>query len=127
MKITTLLGSANKKGNTATALGWVEAELASLGHEVERVTLNNKSISLVTNYHQPGHTSLMNGKRVALLVTGGDAFEQNAEGMFTAFERFSDFLLAKKQGGLYLGNGCAATLPHSRMWKRTRRWHILLK
>jgi hypothetical protein len=46
----------------------------------------------------------MNGKRVALLVTGGDAFEQNAEGMFTAFERFSDFLLAKKQGGLYLGN-----------------------
>jgi multimeric flavodoxin WrbA len=131
MKITTLLGSANKKGNTATALGWVEAELASLGHEVERVTLNNKSIhgclgcakcrenpddidcvqnddaqdimermilsdgvlfaspiyfwgftaqtkllidrcfSLVTNYRQPGHTSLMNGKRVALLVTGG--------------------------------------------------------
>jgi len=164
MKVTTLLGSANKKGNTATALGWVEAELASMGHEVERITLNNKSIhgclgcakcrenpddidciqnddaqdimermilsdgvlfaspiyfwgftaqtkllidrcfSLVTNYRQPGHTSLMSGKRVALLVTGGDAFEQNAEGMFTAFERFSDFLLAKKQGGLYLGN-----------------------
>ncbi len=166
MKITTLLGSARKKGNTGTVLGWVEAELESLGHEVERIALNNKSIhgclgcakcrenpdeiacvqkddaldimermilsdgvlfaspiyfwgfpaqtkvlidrcfSLVTNYHKPGHTSLMNGKRVALLVTGADAFEQNAEGMFTAFERFADFLLAKKQGGLYLA-GCS--------------------
>ena len=44
MQITTLLGSARKKGNTATVLGWVEEELKSLGHEVERIYLNNKSI-----------------------------------------------------------------------------------
>ena len=163
MQITTLLGSAKKKGNTATVLGWVEKELQSLGHDVERIYLNNKSIggclgcakcrenpdeiacvqkddtidimeqmissevvlfaspvyfwgfssqikalidrgySLVTNYHKPGHTSLMKGKRIGLLVTGADAYEENAEGLFTAFDRIVDFLLAKKSGELYVG------------------------
>ena len=163
MQITTLLGSAKKKGNTATVLGWLEEELESLGHDVERIYLNNKSIrgclgcakcrenpdeiacvqkddaidimgqmissdvvlfaspiyfwgfsaqikalidrgySLVTNYHKPGHTSLMKGKRIGLLVTGADPYEQNAEGMFTAFDRIVDFLLARKSGELYVG------------------------
>ena len=163
MQITTLLGSAKKKGNTATVLGWVEEELKSRGHDVERIYLNNKSIrgclgcakcrenpdeiacvqnddakdimqqmissevvlfaspiyfwgfssqikalidrgySLVTNYHKPGHTSLMEGKRIGLLVTGGGAYEDNAEGMFTAFDRIVDFLLASKTGELYVG------------------------
>ena len=44
MQITTLLGSAKKKGNTANVLGWVEEELKSLGHSVERIYLNNKSV-----------------------------------------------------------------------------------
>ena len=163
MQITTLLGSAKKKGNTATVLRWVEEELKSLGHDVERIYLNNKSIrgclgcakcrenpneiacvqnddaidimeqmisskvvlfaspiyfwgfssqikalidrgySLVTNYHKPGHTSLMEGKRLGLLVTGADAYEDNAEGIFTAFDRIVDFLLARKSGELYVG------------------------
>lgn len=163
MQITTLLGSAKKKGNTATVLGWVEEELQSLGHDVERIYLNNKSIrgclgcakcrenpneiacvqnddaveimeqmissevvlfaspiyfwgfsaqikalidrgySLVTNYHKPGHTSLMEGKRIGLLVTGAGSYEENAEGMFTAFDRIVDFLLARKSGELYVG------------------------
>ena len=172
MQATTLLGSAKKKGNTATVLGWVEEELKSLGHDVERIYLNNKSIrgclgcakcrenpneiacvqkddaiaimgqmissdvvlfatpiyfwgfsaqikalidrgySLVTNYHKPGHTSLMRGKRIGLLVTGADAYEDNAEGMFTAFDRIVGFLLARKSGELYVG-GCSvpADLP----------------
>lgn len=163
MQITTLLGSAKKEGNTATVLGWVEEELESLDHNVERIYLNNKSIrgclgcakcrenpeeiacvqkddaidilgrmissdvvlfsspiyfwgfsaqikalidrgySLVTNYHKPGHTSLMEGKRIGLLVTGVGSYEQNAEGLFTAFDRNVDFLLARKSGELYVG------------------------
>ena len=163
MQVTTLLGSAKKKGNTATVLGWVEEKLKSLGHDVERLYLNNKSIrgclgcakcrenpdeiacvqkddaidimgqmissdavlfaspiyfwgfssqikalidrgySLVTNYHKPGHTSLMEGKRIGLLVTGADAYEDNAEGMFTAFDRIVDYYLARKSGELYVG------------------------
>ena len=166
MRITTLLGSAKKKGNTATVLGWVEEDLKLRGHAVERIYLNNKSIggclgcakcrenpaeiacvqkddaigileqmissevvlfaspiyfwgfsaqikalidrsySLVTNYHKPGHTSLMEGKRIGLLVTGADAYEDNAEGMFTAFDRIVEFLLARKSGELYVG-GCS--------------------
>ena len=164
MQITTLLGSAKKKGNTATVLGWVEEEIKAMGHDVERIYLNNKSIggclgcakcrenpdeiacvqkddaidimeqmissdgvlfaspiyfwgftaqikalidrgyALVTNYHKPGHTSLMEGKRIGLLVTGADAYEDNAEGMFTAFDRIADFLLARKSGELYVGD-----------------------
>ena len=163
MQVTTLLGSAKKKGNTATVLGWLEEELESLGHDVERIYLNNKSIkgclgcakcrenpdeiacvqkddaidimgqmissdvvlfaspiyfwgfsaqikalidrgySLVTNYHKPGHTSLMKEKRIGLLVTGADSYEKNAEGMFAAFDRIVDFLLARKSGELYVG------------------------
>ena len=168
MQVTTLLGSARKKGNTATVLSWVEEELRSLGHEVEQIYLNKKTIggclgcakcrenpdeiacvqkddaidileqmiqsdvtlfaspiyfwgfsaqikalidrgyALVTNYHKPGHTSLMQGKRIGLLVTGADAYDDNAEGMFTAFDRIVDFLLAKKSWELYQG-GC--TVP----------------
>ncbi len=163
MQITTLLGSAKKKGNTATVLDWVEEELESRGHDVQRIYLNNKSIggclgcakcrenpaaiacvqkddaidiletmiasdvvlfaspiyfwgftsqikalidrgyALVTNYHKPGHTSLMKGKRIGLLVTGADPYEENAEGLFTAFDRIADFLLAVKSGALYVG------------------------
>ena len=165
MKVTTLLGSANKKGNTATVLSWVEEEIKSLGHDVERIYLNDKMIkgclgcnkckdspdeiacvqkddaigimenmvssdvvlyaspiyfwgfsaqlkalidrcySLVTDYHTPDHTSLMRGKRIGLLVTGGGPSENNTEGLFTAFNRISDFLLTKKSGELYIG-GC---------------------
>lgn len=174
MQIVTLLGSARKKGNTATVLNWVEAELAALGHSVERVYLNGKTIggclgcgkckenadeiacvqkddasdifarmiasdavlftspvyfwgfasqikrlidrgyALVTNYHQPGHTSLMENKRIGLLVTGADAYANNAEGLFTAFDRIADFLKAPKGGELYVG-GCSgpAELPET--------------
>jgi multimeric flavodoxin WrbA len=174
MQITTILGSAKKKGNTATVLGWVEEELQSLGHAVERIYLNNKTIggclgcakcrekpdeiacvqkddaadimqkmivseavlfaspiyfwgftaqfkalidrgyALVTNYHKPGHTSLMQDKRLGLLVTGADAYEDNAEGMFTAFDRVVDFLLAQKTGELYVGEcSLPAELPET--------------
>jgi len=166
MKVTTLMGSAKKKGNTATVLSWVEEEIRSMGHDVERIYLNNKTIggcmgcakcrdypdeiacvqkddaigimenmvssdvvlyaspvyfwgfssqmkalidrcySLVTNYHKPGHSSLMRGRRIGLLVTGADSYEDNAEGMFTAFNRIVDFLLAEKFGELYVG-GCS--------------------
>ena len=174
MHITTLLGSARKKGHTATVLGWVEAELETLGHSVERIYLNSKTIggclgcgkckeksdqigcvqkddaidvlgkmiasdavvyaspvyfwgftaqikrlidrsyALVTNYHQPGHTSLMKDKPLGLLVTGADAYENNAEGLFDAFDRIADFLLAPTAGTLYAG-GCSvpADLPAS--------------
>ena len=164
MKVVTLLGSAKKKGNTATALGWVENELRSLGHDVESIYLNAKTIngclgcakckekpnergciqnddaaailekiiaadltifttplyfwgvtsqlksiidrswSLVTNYNQPNHKSLIEGKRQALLVTGGGGYDNNAEPVFIAFEKLIKFYRGIKIGELFLGS-----------------------
>ena len=67
--------------------------------------LVDRCYSLVTGYHTPDHTSLMRRKRIGLLVTGGGPSENNTEGLFTAFNRIADFLLAKKSGELYIG-GC---------------------
>lgn len=69
---------------------------------------------MVTNYHQPGHTSLVENKRIGLLITGADAYENNAEGLCVAFDRIADFLKASKKGELYVG-GCSlpAKLPES--------------
>ncbi|MCB9481613.1 MAG: flavodoxin family protein [Desulfobacteraceae bacterium] len=164
MKVLTLQGSPKKKGNTATALNWVEEELRSLGHTVEQVYLNSRNIngclgcakckekpgevgciqkddaleilekivdadltifasplyfwgvtsqlkaiidrswSLVTNYHTPEHSSLIENKRQALLLTGGGEFENNAEPTFTAFDRLVKFYKGKKAGELFLGS-----------------------
>ena len=77
------------------------------GFSAQLKLLIDRAYSLVTNYHKPGHTSLMKGKRIGLLVTGADEFEDNAEGVFTAFNRFSEFLLTEKSGELYVG-GCSS-------------------
>ncbi len=45
MKITTILGSPRKNGNTAKVLEWVEEELRSLGHEVDRIDLIDLQIA----------------------------------------------------------------------------------
>jgi multimeric flavodoxin WrbA len=76
------------------------------GFSAQIKALIDRTYSLVTNYHKPGHTSLMKGKRIGLLVTGADDFEDNAEGIFTAFDRFSEYLLTEKSGELYVG-GCS--------------------
>ncbi len=173
MRILTLLGSAKKKGNTATALTMAEKELEAQGHEVERIYLNSKDIhgclgcnkcrefpdeiacvqdddanailekmiasdavlftspiyfwgftaqikalidrsyALVTQYHQPDHTSLMKGKRIGLLTTGGGLFENNAEGTFTAFDRLAKFYIAESTAELHIGKcGVPSELPH---------------
>lgn len=163
MKIVTLAGSARTKGNTATVLGWIEDELTSMGHEVERVNLAKKEIkgclgcakckenpneiacvqkddaeevlqkmigadvtvfsspayfwgftaqvkalmdrswSLVTNYHQPDHASLIEGKRLGLLVTGGGMYDNNVEPLFTAFTRLLKFYKSENAGELFIG------------------------
>jgi multimeric flavodoxin WrbA len=77
------------------------------GFSAQIKVLIDRGYSLVTNYHKPGHTSLMEGKRIGLLVTGGGAYKENAEGMFTAFDRMVGFFLARKSGELYVGE-CSA-------------------
>jgi FMN-dependent NADH-azoreductase len=66
----------------------------------------DRCYSLVVNYHKPGHVSLVEGQRQALLVTGGGAYQDNAEGAFAAFDRFVAFCKARKAGELYVA-GCS--------------------
>ena len=75
------------------------------GFPAQIKALIDRGYSLVTNYHKPGWTSLLKGKRIGLLVTGEVSYEKNAEGMFTAFDRVVDYYLARKSGELYVG-GC---------------------
>lgn len=65
--------------------------------------LVDRCYSLVTQYHQPDQTSLLKGKTIGLIATGGSGYEENAEGMFFAFHKFAGFLLAGKNEKLFIG------------------------
>ena len=44
MKVTTILGSPRKKGNTATVLGWFEEEAQGQGHDIYRIDIAQSDI-----------------------------------------------------------------------------------
>lgn len=63
----------------------------------------DRTYCLYTNYHQPGHASLLEGQRQALLVTGGGPYDNNAEAAFTAFGRIQNPHKSIHAGELFLG------------------------
>jgi multimeric flavodoxin WrbA len=65
--------------------------------------LIDRSYSLVANYHQPDHFSLLEGQRHGLLMTGGGPFENNVEPVFTAFDRIRRYYKVENGGELYVG------------------------
>ena len=52
------------------------------GVSAQLKTVIDRTYSLYVDYHQPGHTSLVDGQRQALLVTGAGPYENNAEAAF---------------------------------------------
>ena len=64
----------------------------------------DRTYSFYTNYHKPGHASLVEGQRQALLVTGGGPWDNNAEAAFTAFSRIQNPHKAINAGELFIGN-----------------------
>ena len=66
-------------------------------------TFIDRTYSLYVDYHKPTHRSLVEGQRQALLVTGGGAYENNAEPVFIAFDRLQKPHKAVKAGELFLG------------------------
>ncbi|MCP3872561.1 MAG: flavodoxin family protein [Desulfobacteraceae bacterium] len=64
----------------------------------------DRTYSLYINYHQPGHASLVDGQKQALLVTGAGPYEDNAEGVFTAFRRMQKPHKAINVGELFIGS-----------------------
>ena len=65
--------------------------------------LIDRTFSLYTNYHMPDHASLIQGKRQALIVTGGGPYDNNAEASFTAFGRLQGPHMTINAGELYVG------------------------
>ncbi|MCG8564517.1 MAG: flavodoxin family protein [Desulfobacterales bacterium] len=68
----------------------------------------DRTYSLYTRYHEPNHSSLLEGQRQALLITGGGPWENNAQEAFTAFERIQKPHKAVNAGHLYVGK---CTIP----------------
>ena len=66
-------------------------------------TLVDRTNSLYINYHLPDHSSLVEGQKRALLVTGGGPYEDNAEPVFIAFDRLQGPHKTVKAGELYIG------------------------
>lgn len=67
-------------------------------------TLLDRTYSLYVNLHQPDHSSLVEGQRQALLVTGGGTYEDNADLVFTAFDRLRRAHLSVNVGELFIGS-----------------------
>jgi multimeric flavodoxin WrbA len=74
------------------------------GVSAQLKSLIDRTYSFYVNYHQPGHASLVDGQRQALLVTGGGTYENNAEAAFTAFRRIQNPHKAINAGELFIGS-----------------------
>ena len=68
-------------------------------------TIIDRTYSLYVEFHQPGHASLVDGQKQALVLTGGGQYENNAEAAFTAFKRLQNPHKAVSPGQLFIG-GC---------------------
>lgn len=76
------------------------------GFSAQLKTVIDRTYSLYVNYHQPGHGTLLDGKRQALVLTGGGPYEDNAEATVTAYRRLQKPHLTVNKGELYIG-GCS--------------------
>jgi multimeric flavodoxin WrbA len=74
------------------------------GVSAQLKTVIDRTYSLYVDYHQPGHASLVDGQRQALLVTGAGPYENNAEAAFTAFGRLQGPHKAVNAGELFIGS-----------------------
>ncbi|WP_300456735.1 flavodoxin family protein [Desulfobacula sp.] len=74
------------------------------GYTAQIKAVVDRTYSLYTNYHQPDHVSLVAGQRQALLSTGAGPYENNAEGLFTAFRRMQEPHKTVNAGELYIGS-----------------------
>jgi multimeric flavodoxin WrbA len=74
------------------------------GVSAQLKTVIDRTYSLYVDYHQPGHASLVDGQRQALLVTGAGPYENNAEAAFTAFGRIQSPHKAVNAGELFIGS-----------------------
>ena len=64
--------------------------------------LIDRHCCVVTGFGTPSWQSLLDAKRVALVVTCGDAIENNCDLMLQAFERFAAYLKSHHLGAMVI-------------------------
>ena len=89
---------------TETQLMIFASPLYFWGVSAQLKTVIDRTYSLYVNYHQPGHASLVDGQRQALLITGAEPYENNAEAAFTAFRRLQNPHKSVNAGELFIGS-----------------------
>ncbi|WP_028580547.1 flavodoxin family protein [Desulfogranum japonicum] len=67
-------------------------------------TFIDRTYSLYVQYHQPDHSSLVEGQRQGLLMTGGGPYENNVESAFIAFDRLQKPHKAISAGKWFVGS-----------------------
>lgn len=72
------------------------------GMTAQLKALVDRTNALITKYGQPDQTSLLKGKPLAILATGGGVYENNAI-LFNEFDKIIKALLARKIGELHIG------------------------
>ena len=77
------------------------------GVSAQLKALIDRSYCLYTDANTPKHASLIDGVKQAILVTGAGPYENNAEGVFQAFDRMMKYHKSIKAGELFIG-GCTA-------------------
>lgn len=74
------------------------------GFSAQIKTVIDRTYSLYTHANQPGHASLVDGQRQALIATGAGGFDENAEGMIDAFKRMQKYHKTVNAGTLFIGS-----------------------
>lgn len=64
----------------------------------------DRGYAMVANYHKPNWTSLAKGKKMALVMSAADGYEDNCEYVVGSFDRIVDFFMAENVGQLMAVN-----------------------
>ncbi|MGI6656582.1 MAG: flavodoxin family protein [Desulfobulbus sp.] len=74
------------------------------GVNAQLKTVIDRMFCLYTDLpHRPEHSSLLAGKKLALVMTGGGPQEENAEGALVAFQRMMPYMQTTHGGELFVG------------------------
>lgn len=73
------------------------------GVNAQLKTVIDRMFSLYSNAHGPDHSSLLSGRKLALVMTGGGRWDNNAECAFIAFKRMMPYLKTSLGGELFVG------------------------
>lgn len=74
------------------------------GVNAQLKTVIDRMYSLYTDAHTPSHSSLIEGKKLAMVITGGGPMENNAEYAFIGLNKMMNYFKTINGGELFIGH-----------------------